>query len=165
MPNLNQSVPARTPVLPPLQFENPVSSALAKAAALHIDEKREEALAVLDAAISSGVAEPELYPAKALLQYELGQYKEASESYEQVLSASPQHPTAPYNLAVCYEKIGRWQEATAAFTKAVQREPNRIDARLGLGISLLHQEQAAPALECFEKVLSGNRSEERRVGK
>ena len=154
MANVNQTISARPQSAPPVQADKHASAALARAAALHLEDRREEALSVLNGAIDAGESEAELFSARALLQYELGQFAEAASGYEQVLSLHPQHPTAPYNLAVCYERLGRWQDAAAAFSKAVQREPNRLDARLGLGIALLHLEKAQPALEAFEKVLA-----------
>ena len=48
------------------------------------------------------------------------------------------------NLALCHEKQGRWNEATEAFQKAIEADPQRAEAQLGLGICLLHQEKPEP---------------------
>ena len=93
-------------------------------------------------------------------------------TYERLLTLAPRHATANFNLGICYEKLGRWQEATDAFTKALEVDPQREEAQLGLGICLLHQEKPEPAIGCFDKVLArqpghetatfGNRSATRR---
>ena len=83
-------------------------------------------------------------------------------SYEKLLGAAPQHPTANFNLGICYEKLGRWQEATDAFQKALQADPQRERSQLGLGICLLRQEKPEPAIACFDKVLARTRSMRRR---
>lgn len=153
MANVSQSVAGRPQVFGASPTEGRASAALAKAAGLHLDDKREEALEVLETAIASGVSDVELLSAKALLHYELGQFADAVRYYEQVLELRPEHPSAAYNLAVCCERLSRWQEASGAFRSALDRDPGRCDARLGLGISLLHQEQPGPALEAFERVL------------
>ena len=49
--------------------------------------------------------------------------------------------------------LGRWQEAADFFEKAAEAQPDRLDARLGLGIALLHLEKSDAAAENFEKVL------------
>src|SRR6266498_1161028 len=99
---INQSAPVRKQVSPSGRLAGHGSAAVGRAAGLHLEDRREEALAVLDAAIDAGEVGTELLSAKAILQFELEQFADAAATYGQVLSSSPQHPTATYNLAVCY---------------------------------------------------------------
>ena len=69
----NQKKPLGTRTQTPGRSESPASSALARAAALHLEEKPGEALAVLDAVEASGDSEAESHSARGFLHYELGQ--------------------------------------------------------------------------------------------
>ena len=80
-------------------------------------------------------------------------YEEAAQSYAKLLSMHPKHANANLNLAVCLERLGRWQEAADFFEKAAEAQPDRLDARLGLGIALLHLEKSDAAAENFRQVL------------
>ena len=87
-------------------------ASLAQAVSLHLDGKLEEALEEINRALDNG-GDPslELLSAKAQIQFELEQFEEAAKSYERVLSMNPQHAHANLNLAVCLERMERWQEA------------------------------------------------------
>ena len=89
-----------------------VTPSLARAVALHLEGKRKEALRELNNAIEAGEETPEVFAAKGHIQFELEQYDDAIKTYERLLAAAPRHPTANFNLGICYEKLGRWQEAT-----------------------------------------------------
>src|SRR5579863_7288482 len=115
-----------------------VSPALARSVSLHLEGKRKEALKELNSAIESGEETAEVFAAKGHIQFELEQYEDAIKTYEKLLGAAPRHPTAHFNLAICYEKLGRWQEATDGFQKALETDAEREEAQLGLGICLLH---------------------------
>src|SRR5580704_10373902 len=126
-----------------------VSPALGRSVSLHLEGKRKEALKELNSAIESGDETAEVFAAKGHIQFELEQYDDAIKTYERLLAIAPRHSTAHFNLGICYEKIGRWAEATDSFTKALEVDPQREEALLGLGICLLHQEKPEPAIVCF----------------
>ena len=110
----------------------PVSSSLARAVSLHLEGKRKEALRELNSAIENGEQGADIYAAKGHIQFELEQYDDAVKTYEKLLGAAPQHPTANFNLGICYEKLGRWQEASDSFQKALEVDPQRgSQPRLG----------------------------------
>src|ERR1700683_4795996 len=108
------------------------SPALARSVALHLEGKRKEALRELNTAIENGEETPEVLAAKGHIQFELEQFDDAVKTYEKLLGVSPRHPTGNFNLGICYEKLGRWQEATDAFNKAIDSDPQREEAQLGL---------------------------------
>ena len=138
-----------------------VSPPLAKAVALHLDGKREEALAELNAAIDQGQETIEVFAAKAHVEFELDRFEDAVGTYERLLVISPHHVTANFNVAICYEKLGRWVEASDGFRHALEGDPDRLDAQLGLGICLLHQEKPEPALESFDRCWRRRRTRKR----
>src|SRR6202790_4030178 len=121
---------------------SPKVPALAKAVSLHLEGNLQEALDEINGALAQGEESLEIYSAKAQLQYDLEQYEDAEKSYAKVLSLNPKHPAANFHMAVCLEKLGRWQEAAEFFEKCAETDPGRVDARLGLGICQLHLDKA-----------------------
>ena len=103
-----------------------VSPALARAVSLHLEGKHKDALKELNTAIENGDENAELYAAKGHIQFELEQYEEAVKSYEKLLTLAPRHTTANFNRGICFEKLGRWNEATEAFQKAIEADPARL---------------------------------------
>src|SRR5579863_2331274 len=101
------------------------SPALARSVSLHLEGKRKEALREINTAIENGDESAEILAAKGHVQFELEQYDDAIKTYEKLLSLVPRHPTANFNVGICYEKQGRWQEATDAFFRALETDPNR----------------------------------------
>src|SRR6266852_2671335 len=89
-------------------------SAFGKAVSLHLDGKLPEALVELNAAIEKGEESPEMLSAKAHIHFELEHYDDAVRTYEKLLLVSPKHSAANFNVAICYEKLSRWAEATEA---------------------------------------------------
>ena len=133
-----------------------VSPALARSVSLHLEGKRKEALKELNSAIESGEETAGSIRCQGTHSVQnLEQYEDAIKTYEKLLGAAPRHPTAHFNLGICYEKLARWQEATVhGFQKGwLETDPEREEAQLGLGICLLHQEKPEPAIVCFDKVL------------
>lgn len=121
--------------------DSAVSAFLARAVALHLEGKRQEALEELQGAVNAGEDSPEVHSAKGHLLYELNQFEEAANSYQRLLELVPNHPTANFNLAICQEKLTRWTEAAASFQRALVYDAERVDTRLGLGICLLHRDR------------------------
>ena len=111
------------------------------AVSLHLEGKRKEALKDLGDAIDSGLQDAELYSARGHVQFELEMFDEAARSYTRLLELAPDHLSGIFNLAVCYEKLGRWEEGAQLFERSVRAQPTRVEARLGLAICQL---QAGP---------------------
>jgi tetratricopeptide (TPR) repeat protein len=130
------------------------SRSMARAVALHLEGKKEEALKELHRAISKGDTSAELHSAMGHIQYELGQFDGAVESYRELLRLQPKNATAWFNMAVCLENLTRWQEAAEKFKTAADLDANGIEAQLGMGICHLHLNAAAEALAAFEKCLA-----------
>src|SRR5262249_22705790 len=57
------------------------------------------------------------------------------------------------NQGVCLERLERFKDAADAFQKALDIDPKRLEARLGIGVCLLHTGAPERALEMFEQCL------------
>src|ERR1700730_15445697 len=114
------------------------AATLARAVSLHMEGKLKEGLDEINRTLEAGEGSLETFSAKAQIQFELEMFEDAARSYAKVLSLTPKHDGANFNLAVCLEKLGRWQEACDFFEKAADADPKRLETPLGLGICQLH---------------------------
>src|SRR5205085_11010792 len=55
--------------------------------------------------------------------------------------------------AISLEKLEKWEEAAKLFRQALEVEPGRAEALIGLGACLLHLDGAEEALDCFKQSL------------
>ena len=127
-------------------------SYLARAVSLHLAGKRDEALSQLQRAVAANQASAEIYRAMAHIQFEMGDFKEAGKSYRILTQVKPQYAMGWFNLAVCLERQGGWDDASEAFHKASTLDPKHLDAHLGLGVSHLRLEDPKSALFSFERL-------------
>src|ERR1700704_2935270 len=91
---------------------------LARAVTMHLAGKREDALKQLQRAIAANEASAEIYRAMGHIQFELGNFDEAAKSYRILAQVKPQYSMGWFNLAVCLERTGSWEDASQAFHKA-----------------------------------------------
>src|SRR5579883_1436900 len=90
------------------------STALARAVSLHLAGKPDEALKHLQrAALSDG--SPEIYRAMGHIQFELGVFQESATSYRTLVKLKPNYSMGWFNLAVCLERLGSWEDASQSF--------------------------------------------------
>src|SRR5258705_9417715 len=71
--------------------------------------------------------------AEARAQFDGLRFEEAAGSYAAAVAAEPDHPTAHFDLAVCLEKLEQWKAAATSFRRAMELDPARLQALLGLG--------------------------------
>ncbi len=126
---------------------------LVKAIVLHMEGKLEEAIKELQRAIKAGEKSADVYAALGHLQFEVGRFDQAAESYALVVEREPLHRTCHYNLAVCLEKIGRHKDALSSFEKAVEIDSVRPEFGIGVGVALLHLRRFAEAAKAFDACL------------
>jgi tetratricopeptide (TPR) repeat protein len=70
------------------------------------------------------------------------------------VTAERRDPAADqFELAVSLERLEQWEEAANSFRRALEVDPGRVEALLGLGACLLHLEAAEEALNCFKQCL------------
>src|ERR1051325_7232380 len=143
------------PVLLDKRSDNSKASrSVARAVSMHLEGKLEDALKELHRATSKGEKSAEVYWAMGHIQCELGQFDGGVESYREFLRLEPKNATGWFNMAVCLENLGRWQEAAEKFKTAGDLDPSRLEAQLGMGICHLHLNDAKAGLSAFEKCLS-----------
>src|SRR5215471_10672272 len=91
---------------------------LARAVTLHLAGKREEALKNLQRAVTNNEGSAEIYRAMGHIQFELGAFDDAAKSYRILVQVKPQYSMGWFNLAVCLERAGVWEDASQAFHRA-----------------------------------------------
>ncbi len=81
---------------------------------------------------SSGAAaiSPETYVSRAITLYNRGRYPEAIQLLKKALQVNPRYVRAWSWLGFTYVKIGRNQDALAAFKKVIELAPRSEDARI-----------------------------------
>src|SRR5689334_18522776 len=126
---------------------------LARAVTLHLAGKREEALRQLQRAIAANEASAEIYRAMGHIHFEFGGFEEAAKSYRTLVQIKPQYAMGWFNLAVCLERGGLFEDAAQAFHKSSTLETAHVDSHLGLGVCHLRQEDPKSALFSFERCL------------
>ena len=147
------STPATPATAADAKEKGGTSGHLARAVALHLAGKREEAVKQLQSASASGKAPAEVYRAMGHIQFELEDFQQAEKSYRALVRLKPQYAMGWFNLAVCLERLGNWDQALEAFHKACSLEPSHLDAHLGLAIAHLRLEDPKSALFSFERCL------------
>ena len=127
---------------------------LARAVALHLAGKREEALKQFQRAIAANEASPEIYRAMGHIQFEMGDYKEAAKTYRLLTQIKPQYAMGWFNLAVsagAAERVGRGVKSLPQSRQARTRSTAMRTS--GLGVCHLRLEDPKSALYSFERCL------------
>src|SRR5579863_6262954 len=90
------------------------------------------------------------------IEFELGLFQDAALSYFSVVSAEPDNAKAHYNLALCLQKAGRWETAAEVFQLVLQLDSQYAEARVGMGLCLLHLNRTEEALGHFRQASDGD---------
>jgi tetratricopeptide (TPR) repeat protein len=72
--------------------------------------------------------------------------QKAQRSFEEELAISPRNADAAYELGEIFREQGKFDAAREFFSRAIAEHPEFVEARIGLGRTLLKQGQAADAL-------------------
>src|ERR1700687_402988 len=103
----------------PAKKKRPASSStLAKAVTLASSGRLDDAVSELEAAAKRGESPAEVYAALGHLRFEQKNWAEATRCYSKVAEVEPKHRTARYNLGLCLERQGKFDEAGTAFESA-----------------------------------------------
>jgi tetratricopeptide (TPR) repeat protein len=137
----------------PEKSATPGPGTLARAVALHLSGKREEALEQLQRAAAGGQASAEIYRAMGHIEFELGRFEASAKSYRALLRLKPQFAMGWLNLAVCLERSSAWDQAAEAFHKASTLDAANLEAHMGLALCYLRLEDPQSALRGFEHCL------------
>ncbi len=107
------------------------SPRLVRAVSLHLEGRRQEALAELDG-LEAGDESVDVLAAKGHLQFELDQFDDALRTYEKLLAIAPGHPGAGFNIGVCYEKLDAGRMLPRVLrrrSQAIRKESKRITSK------------------------------------
>ncbi len=85
--------------------------------------------------------------------FENGKSKKLRAALEEILTLDPKHGTALYNLAVIERDDDKRSEAETLFRRAIEANPENIDAYQGLGDLLFGAKHTLSAIKVYEKAL------------
>ena len=122
-------------------------------AALVVLGRHQDALRVLDQAISM---EPDFAPAhvsRADAMAALGRHDEALHAYDRVLAKTPTIPDAWLGRGKVLAAQGRPADAVLCFDRVLQLDPGRADAHVGRGHALRDYGRRADALQSYRLAL------------
>src|SRR5262249_41152072 len=86
--------------------------------------------------------------------FDAGRCADAIAKYEQVLKEDPAHILSRFNLAVCYAKTGKADEAIAAYRTLLDHNSMIYEAHVNLGLLLEQNGERAEDEEQFERALA-----------
>src|SRR5579871_2029761 len=105
----------REDVVEPEAPKRQAGSALANVVALQSDGRTADAAAEAVRAIENGESTPDLWWARGQLEFELGHWEDARASYSELLKQVPEHRAANFNIALCFYKLRRYEDAVFQF--------------------------------------------------
>lgn len=82
-------------------------------------------------------------------------YAEALNFFEQAKKSGASHKNLQYNLAVCYYRLSRWQEAATTFRSLLEDPQMSQIARYNLGLIAARQDQLEQAKKWFRLAAKG----------
>src|SRR5215470_4839210 len=86
--------------------------------------------------------------------FDAERWTDAAAKYEQVLKEDPKHILSRFNLAVCYAKTGKADEAIAAYRTLLDHNSTIYEAHVNLGLLLEQNGKRAEAGEQFERAVA-----------
>ncbi|BCL60563.1 hypothetical protein DGMP_12560 [Desulfomarina profundi] len=119
--------------------------------ALHGEKKSEEAIPVLQKAISLAPKDLELYHLLAEIYIRAGQLTKAEECYLDSLRHLPQAAESWFGLAIVQAEQDRNEMAKSSYLKSLELNPNLTDAYVNLGNLFQREGDSTKAEECFIK--------------
>lgn len=118
-------------------------SQLRKVLNLNALKRHEEALKLLETLIQQTPSNVALYVTKGDLLRQRKLYEEAAKAYSEALlkakARGNQHWSVHYARGICYERMGRWEDAEEDFLAALTLEPDQPDVLNYLAYSWLLQ--------------------------
>ena len=100
---------------------------------------------------------PSIQVSFGFLAYFEGRYREAIEEQQRLVASDPQFGMAHFVIGSCYEQMGQYPEALAAFRKAVDLSGGSAETVAALGHSLALSGQADEARRLLEQLLTRSR--------
>lgn len=83
----------------------------------------------------------------------VGQRDRAQKLYEHLIGLNPNNSLLLTNLANLHKDAGGVHDAVILYQRALEQEPNLLDAMVGLGMAFTELNELGRALECFKGVI------------
>ncbi|HKI68473.1 MAG TPA: tetratricopeptide repeat protein, partial [Verrucomicrobiae bacterium] len=126
-------------------------------AVLAIRNRRfEDALDILNEAITTNPTVARLYFNRGDVLADMGRREDAIADYTRVMELQPENPEAYYNRAVTYQEMQNRKQAFADFSQALRLNPEHYAAYVNRGGILLHAGQLDKAIEDFTRAITIN---------
>jgi len=116
----------------------------------------QEAIEILEQAITKKPDDANLYNGLGKAFLELGKVEKAIGNYRQALVLEPELMAARYNLGKAYQKEGWHWEAIVHFQEVIKQQPENISAYSDCGFSFLELGKIEAAIPYLQKVISNN---------
>src|SRR5579871_2071056 len=113
-----------------------IEAALAEGARLSAARRYEEALAVYRWVLERDPVNIQALKALAATMRALGRPAEAFEAWQQILALAPRTPSGYLQQGHTLLEMKQYQEAVVRYERALQLDPNRTEALIGLGQAL-----------------------------
>ena len=91
--------------------------------------------------------------AAGIRQYKLGRYREALDTFKQVVRLTPNHAESYYYLGMTYGRLGQYIEAVKAFKSVINLNPKDPAAHANLGALLAYFGQYREAVETLQQAI------------
>src|SRR5580765_2933444 len=145
--------------IPPKPQRAAYSSSLAPAIELAAEGKLDDAVQKLESALhhtENARAEnaAEIHNGLGHLRFEQQDWNAAERHYAKAVEQEPKNTAAHYNLALCLERQGKFEEAAQEFEAALAIDLKRWQAQIGRGLCLLRLNRPDAALPCWEAALN-----------
>ncbi len=125
-------------------------------AALQVQGKLQEAVAIYDKAIQIKPDYVEAYSNRGGALKELGFLQEAVESCDKAIQLKPDYAEAYSNRGNALQKLGQLETALESYDKAIRLKPELSDTHSNRGVALRDLGRVEEALESYDKVIQLN---------
>jgi len=105
-------------------------------------DKPEKALVAIEKAKEENPDDTSIMQAEADLYYKLDQIDKYNEVMQEVVKKDPENPTLFYNLGVSSEQLGDKESAKDYYEKAIELDPEMVNAYINLAALTLSEERA-----------------------
>ena len=86
----------------------------------------------------------------AVADMDNGRWSEAAATFEKILRDDPNHIPTEFNLAVCYAKLEKLDEAKQVYRKILEQDASMYEAHFNLGVLLLQSGEDKDAEQHFK---------------
>lgn len=105
-------------------------------------DEPEKALKAIEKAKEENPDDISIMQAEADLYYKMGKVDKYSEVMKEVVKKDPENPTLFYNLGVSSEQLGDKESAKEYYKKAIELDPDMVNAYINLAALTLSQERS-----------------------